>query len=107
MRVLLIVPAFNEAKNLSALLSELRQYEGQYDAVVVYYGSSDQTTQVAKSSGVPVLRLAANLGIGGAVQTGFKYAVRNGYDVAVQLDGDGQHDPTWIEQLLKPIAAGE
>src|ERR1041385_4640594 len=102
MSVLLIVPAFNEAKNLPALLSELHQYQGQYDVVAVDDGSSDQTAQVAKSNGIPVLPLTANLGIGGAVQTGFKYAVRNGYDVAVQLDGDGQHDPTWIEQLLKP-----
>lgn len=107
MRVLLIIPAFNEVENLQALLVELRQYRSQYDIVVVDDASADQTAQIAESNNVPVLRLAANLGIGGAVQTGFKYAVRNGYDIAVQLDGDGQHDPAWIEHLLKPIASGE
>lgn len=107
MKILLIIPAFNEAQNLPTLLMELRQRYGQYNIVVVDDASTDQTAQVAGSHGIPVLRLPANLGIGGAVQTGFKYAVRNGYDIAVQLDGDGQHDPAWIEQLIKPIVLGE
>jgi glycosyltransferase involved in cell wall biosynthesis len=106
-KVLLIIPAFNEAENLPPLLSELRQRCSQYDVVVIDDASSDPTAQIAKSRHVPVLRLAANLGIGGAVQTGFKYAVQHHYDVVVQLDGDGQHDPSWIEELLKPIASGE
>jgi hypothetical protein len=106
-KVLLIIPAFNEQESLKTLLAELRQYYSQYDVVVIDDASTDQTAQVARSNGVPVLRLVANLGIGGAVQTGFKYAVLNGYDVAVQLDGDAQHDPAWIEHLLKPIAIGE
>ena len=107
MRVLLIVPAFNEADNLGAMLGELGRHHDQYDVVVVDDASTDQTAQVARTHHVPVLRLAANLGIGGAVQTGFKYAVQNQYDVVVQLDGDGQHDPSWIEELLRPIAMGE
>lgn len=107
MKVLLIIPAFNEAENLPLLLSELRQHYSQYDVIVIDDASSDQTAQVAQSHNVPVLRLAANLGIGGAVQTGFKYALLHSYDVVVQLDGDGQHDPSWIEELLKPIARGE
>ena len=68
--------------------------------------SSDETARVAENLGVRALRLAANLGIGGAVQTGFKYAARNGYDVAVQVDGDGQHDPAWIETVVDPIRLG-
>jgi glycosyltransferase involved in cell wall biosynthesis len=106
MKVLVIIPAHNEADNLPRLLEELNQYQDRYDAVVVDDASTDQTGQIARSYNVPVIRLAANLGIGGAVQAGFKYAVRNGYDVAVQVDGDGQHDPAWIDNLLKPIATG-
>ena len=107
MKVLLIIPAFNEAQNLPLLLSELHQHYGQYDAIVIDDASSDQTSQVAQSYNVPVIRLAANLGIGGAVQTGFKYGVQHRYDVVVQLDGDGQHDPAWIKTLLEPITLGE
>lgn len=107
MNVLLVIPAFNEQESLKTLLAELRQYYSQYDVVVIDDASTDQTAQVARSNDVPVLQLVANLGIGGAVQTGFKYAVRNDYDIAVQLDGDGQHDPAWIEHLLKPITIGE
>lgn len=107
MKVLVIIPAYNEVDNLPYLLEELNHYRDLYDAVVVDDASTDRTVQIAQSHGVPVIRLAANLGIGGAVQAGFKYAVRNSYDVAVQLDGDGQHNPAWIEQLLKPIAVGE
>jgi len=106
-KVLLIIPAFNEAENLPLLLSELRQHYSQYDVIVIDDASSDQTAQVAQSHNVPVLRLAANLGIGGAVQTGFKYGVQHHYDVVVQLDGDGQHNPSWIETLLEPIARAE
>lgn len=107
MHVLLIIPAYNEAENLPPLLSELCQHYSQYDVVVIDDASTDQTAKVTQSYKVPVLRLSANLGIGGAVQTGFKYAVRHRYDVVVQLDGDGQHDPHWIEELLTPIARGE
>lgn len=107
MKVLLIIPAFNEQESLKAFLPELHQYHSQYDVIVVDDASTDQTAQIARLNNVPVLRLAANLGIGGAVQTGFKYAVRNGYDAVVQLDGDGQHDPIWIEQLLEPIMKAE
>jgi len=107
MKVLLIIPAFNEEESLAKLLAELEQYRKQYDIIVVDDASVDKTTEIAKSYDVPVLRLAANLGIGGAVQTGFKYAVRNGYDTVVQIDGDGQHDPIWIERLIEPISRGE
>jgi glycosyltransferase involved in cell wall biosynthesis len=104
-KVLIIVPAYNEEESLPGLLKEVL---GQgYDAVVVNDASSDDTAKMAAEAGVPILSLAANLGIGGGVQTGFKYAVNNGYDIAVQIDGDGQHDPAWLEAVIDPIRRGE
>ena len=105
MNTLLIIPAHNEEENLPKLLHEVRQ-EG-YDAVVVNDASTDTTAELAAAAGFPVLSLPINLGIGGCVQTGFIYAVRNGYDVVVQVDGDGQHDPKWISTIIAPILARE
>jgi glycosyltransferase involved in cell wall biosynthesis len=105
MKTLLIIPAFNEEESLPDLLAEVRQTG--YDAVVVNDASSDATTQVANAAGFPVLSLPVNLGIGGGVQTGFIYAVRNGYDIVVQVDGDGQHDPGQVPKIIGPIVAGE
>lgn len=104
-RTLIIIPAFNEEEILPNLLEEIR-VRG-YDAVVIDDSSRDNTAKVAAQAGVPVLRLAANLGIGGAVQTGFKYAARHGYDIVVQVDGDGQHDPAWLDTVVDPIRRGE
>lgn len=106
MKVLIIVPAFNEEDSLPNLLGELREICSDYDVVVVDDASTDQTARVARSSGVTVLSLPANLGIGGAVQLGFKYAVRNGYDAVIQVDGDGQHNPAFIESVLAPVKSG-
>ena len=103
MRILLVIPAHNEEENLPRLLHEVRQ-EG-YDAVVVDDASTDATAELA--GGFPVVSLAVNLGIGGSVQTGFLYGVRKNYDVVVQVDGDGQHDPKWIPVIIAPILAGE
>ena len=105
MKTLLIIPAHNEADNLQGLLEEVRQ--GGYDAVVVDDASSDATIHVVETSGFTVLPLPVNLGIGGAVQTGFVYAERHGYDIAVQVDGDGQHDPGEIPKIIGPILRGE
>jgi glycosyltransferase involved in cell wall biosynthesis len=105
MRVLAIVPAYNEEQSLPALIAELRNVE--CDTLVVNDASTDSTEHVARGAGVPVLSLAVNLGIGGAVQSGFLYAIRNGYDLVVQVDGDGQHDPRQIQTILGPLIAGE
>jgi glycosyltransferase involved in cell wall biosynthesis len=105
MRVLAIVPAFNEQESLPALVSEIRA--AGYDVVVVNDASLDNTEQVARRTGAPVISLSNNLGIGGAVQAGFLYAVRLGYDIVVQVDGDGQHDAQQIPVILAPIIAGE
>ena len=105
MRVLVIIPAHNEEQNLPTLLKEIKT-EG-YDAVVVDDASTDGSADVARAAAIPVLSLSVNLGIGGGVQTGFLYAVRRGYDVAIQVDGDGQHSVEWVPTILKPILAGE
>lgn len=103
MRALVIVPAHNEAASLPKVLAELSSYSSRYDVLVVDDASTDDTADVARRFPVSVICLPANLGIGGAVQTGFKYAVRKGYEIAVQLDGDGQHDPAWLGAVTEPI----
>jgi len=105
MKILIIIPAHNEEESLPAFLDEVRRTG--CDAVVINDASTDATEQVAKAAGFPVLSLPVNLGIGGGVQTGFAYALRNGYDVVIQMDGDGQHDPSQIQTVLAPIIARE
>lgn len=100
-RVLIIIPAFNEEENIPSLLDEIS--EAKFTHIVVNDFSSDHTSARARQSGAIVLDLPANLGIGGGVQTGFKYAVENNFDIAVQIDGDGQHDPKWIQTVIQPI----
>ncbi len=105
--VLVIVPVHNEAGALPAVLDELRQHAPGCDVVVVNDGSTDETAEVARAAGYPLLDLCFNLGIGGAVQAGFKYALERGYPVAVQMDGDGQHPADQIEALTAPVRSGE
>ncbi len=100
---LLIVPAYNEEASLPLVLQELREAAPQFDVVVVNDGSDDATGEIARSLGVKVLELCFNVGIGGAVQTGFKYALRQGYDAAVQVDSDGQFPPDRIGSLVSLV----
>ena len=100
---LIIVPAYNEEATLRLVLEELRDVARRFDVVVVNDGSSDSTPAIARSLAVPVLDLCFNLGIGGAVQTGFKYAVAEGYQVAVQVDSDGQFPPDRIDSLVRLV----
>ncbi len=102
-----IVPAFNEEGNIGRVVDELRAFDPDLDVVVVSDGSVDRTAEVAAAHGAHVLRLPFNLGIGGAVQTGFRYAWENGYELAVRCDGDGQHDPSELPKVLAPVLAGE
>ena len=102
---LVIIPAFNEEEALPAVIRELGRRAG-LDVIVVDDGSTDRTAAVAAAEGVAVLSLPYNLGIGGALRTGFLYAVRNGYSRAVQFDGDGQHDPDEIATLLAALDDG-
>ncbi len=106
MRVLVVVPAFNEVESLPVTLAEIRAKAPGVDVVVVDDGSSDGTQAAARAAGVPVLALPVNLGVGAALQTGFLYALEEGYDVAVQLDADGQHDPADLPVLLEPLEKG-
>lgn len=106
MRTILIVPAFNEAEALPNVLSELLSVAPGLDVLVVDDGSTDATREVALTSGVRVLSLPFNLGVGGALRVGFRYALAQGYDRAVQFDADGQHDPREIAVLLAGIDGG-
>lgn len=105
-RVLVIVPAHDEQDSLPATLAELRAKAPGVDVLVVDDGSHDSTSAVALAAGVRVVRHPVNLGVGGALQTGFRWAMRRGYDVAVQLDADGQHDPAYLATLLAPVLEG-
>jgi glycosyltransferase involved in cell wall biosynthesis len=101
-----VVPAFNEAESLPSVVEEIRAADPDFDIVVVDDGSTDGTASVAAEARAQVVRLPYNLGIGAAVQTGIQYAHDQGYDIAVQVDGDGQHDPAEIPKLLEPILEG-
>jgi len=106
-RILAIVPALNEAENIGFVVQNLKSISPRVDVLVIDDGSTDQTAKVACAQGAKVISLRVNLGIGGAVQTGFLYAVKNHYDVALQVDGDGQHRAEEIMELVGPIRRGE
>lgn len=106
-RIVAIVPAFNEAGAIGAVVDAIRAADAAYDVVVIDDGSGDATGEIARSHGAAVVTLPYNIGIGGSVQTGFMYALAHGYEAAVRLDGDGQHDPAELEKLLGPIRSGD
>jgi glycosyltransferase involved in cell wall biosynthesis len=106
-RLVAVVPAWNEEEAIGRVVDEIRAFDPTADIVVVDDASSDGTAAVAGRHGATVLRLPFNVGIGGAVQTGIRYARAEGYDVAVRLDGDGQHDASEIGKLLAPIRSGD
>lgn len=102
-RTLIIVPAYNEAECIAYVIDSIRAYVPWADIAVVNDGSHDATPDIARSKGVVLLNLPYNLGIGGAVQTGYKFAARMGYEIAVQVDGDGQHPASEIERLVTTL----
>jgi glycosyltransferase involved in cell wall biosynthesis len=102
-----IVPAFREERAIGGVVAEILDAGLDLDVVVVDDGSSDGTAAAAHAAGAAVVRLPFNLGIGGAVQTGFKYALAYGYELAVRLDGDGQHLPGELPKLIEPVLAGD
>ncbi len=106
-RVLIIVPAHNEAANIGGVIDDLRRYVPAADVVVVDDESGDATAEIARSKGALVLPLACNIGVGGAMQTGYMYAAERGYDIAVQFDGDGQHRANQIAMLIEKVATGQ
>jgi glycosyltransferase involved in cell wall biosynthesis len=107
LRRVAIVPALNEEHSIARVIAEVRAFDPGMDVVVVDDGSVDATSQVAAASGAHVLRLPFNIGIGGAVQTGFRFAFENDYDLAVRVDGDGQHDPSQLGTVLEPVLRGD
>lgn len=106
-KILIIIPAYNEADNIVHVVKTMMEQAPQYDYLVVNDGSTDRTLSICEQENFQYLDLSINMGIGGAVQAGYIYAYKNKYDIAVQMDGDGQHDVAYLEKLLEPIMANE
>jgi len=102
-RVLIIIPAYNEETNIKKVVDNLSTNYPQYDYIVINDCSTDSTGEICRRSNYNYLSLPINLGIGGGVQTGYIYALQNDYDIAIQMDGDGQHNPEYIPNLIKPL----
>lgn len=107
MKTLIIIPAYNEAENIIRTISDIRLNVTNMDYVVINDCSTDNTKELLKNNNINFLNLPINLGIGGGVQTGYQYALEEEYDIAIQFDGDGQHDARYISSLIKPIVSGE
>ncbi len=101
MKLLIVIPAYNEQENIARVVDNLIEHYPQYDYLVVNDGSKDQTARICREKGYRFLDLPVNLGLAGAFQAGLRYAYRadKGYDMAIQFDGDGQHDPSYIEEM--------
>ena len=110
-KIILIIPAYNEEDNILNTYKKIKDYnkanKANYDVIVINDGSTDNTENLLNENKIPHIRLIHNLGIGGAVQTGYKYAFDNDYDIAVQFDGDGQHDVNYVKNIIDPIINNE
>ena len=111
MKILLVIPSYNEEEkvlnNYKRIVDYNRKNKTNYDAIVINDGSKDKTEEICIKNNIPHITLVHNLGIGGAVQTGYKYAKENNYDIAIQFDGDGQHDVRYVKDIIKPIVDGK
>ena len=103
MKKLIIIPAFNEESNIEKTVTAIQKNAQGFDYVIINDCSGDNTRQICEENGYNIVNLPINLGIGGAVQTGYKYALEHGYDVAVQVDGDGQHDPEFLSTMAEHL----
>ena len=106
-KVLVIVPAYNEEESIELVIKNLKKCVPQVDYIIINDCSTDQTERICKENDFAYLTLPVNLGIGGGVQSGYQYAVENDYDIAIQMDGDGQHDPEYLEILIQPLLKGQ
>lgn len=110
-KVLLIIPAYNEEENIlktyNTIISYNKKNKTKYDVIVINDCSTDKTASILDENKIPHIDLIHNLGIGGAVQTGYKYAYYNNYDIAIQYDGDGQHDIRYVKNIIEPIEKKE
>ena len=106
MKTLVIIPAYNEEDNIINTIKNLKENTKNIDYIVINDGSTDNTKKVCIENNINFIDLSINLGIGGAVQTGYKYAKKHNYDIAVQFDGDNQHDPKYIDDLIKEVENG-
>lgn len=110
-KILIIIPAYNEEESILKTCTEIMDYNKEhntnYDFIVINDCSTDNTLKICKDNDLSVISLIHNLGIGGAVQTGYKFAYDNNYDIAIQYDGDGQHDVRYIKNIIKPIMNNE
>jgi len=104
---LVIIPAFNEQSGIAALIAAIRSQYPDFDILVINDGSSDNTATAARDAGAIVISHAFNMGYGVAIQTGYKFAYEKGYEYIIQIDGDGQHDPSFMSQLLEPVRKGD
>jgi hypothetical protein len=107
MKTLVIIPAYNEETSICSVIQKLKQDYPEVDYIVVNDCSKDGTTSILKENQANFLSLPLNLGIGGCVQTGYRYAWDNGYDIAIRIDGDGQHDTSYIGRMIEPILNGQ
>ncbi|MDD6655814.1 MAG: glycosyltransferase family 2 protein [Lachnospiraceae bacterium] len=103
MKILIMIPAYNEELNIERVVNNLIENYPQYDYVVINDGSKDDTGKICREKGFHLIDLPINLGLSGAVQAGMRYAWQNGYDAAIQIDGDGQHRPEFIEKLAEEL----
>jgi len=107
MKCLIIIPAYNEAENIEKVVDNLISNFPQFDYIIINDGSNDNTKEICREKQYHVLNLPINMGIGGAVQTGYRYARDNEYEAAVQIDGDGQHDVAYLEGMLEVLEKGQ
>lgn len=105
--IIIIIPAYKEADNIEKLVNSIIKQYPMYDYIIINDGSKDATRQICQKNGYNFIDLPINLGIGGAVQAGYKYAQREGYTIAVQIDGDGQHDVSQLDKVIEPLLCGD
>ena len=103
MKKLIIIPAYNESASIETTVGTIQKYAPEFDYIIINDCSTDDTLTICQTNNFPVVDLSLNLGIGGAVQTGYLYAYDNGYEAAVQVDGDGQHDPAFLNEMTRHL----